>query len=152
MRGSPEDKRANTLFLKYKRQIENSIGKQSTALGQLDEIGHFLFANKWAGVYTADESPNFTGGRKYAIFNLDKKGEPGSHWVAVVKKSAKSIIIWDSFGRQAQEILPELTNKYSIIEPDRDTDQRIDENDCGQNSLSFLMLYDRQGWRYARHI
>lgn len=118
------------------------LGKNATFSNDLKKIGLEMFGNKFSGVFAANQIPdNF----KYIIINLDDHDEPGSHWIGGVKQGNEAII-YDSFGRDTIDILPNIwNNNFNIIDVDDDAEQRISENDCGPRSLAWLYVFDKFG-------
>ena len=80
-----------------------------------------------------------------AIFNLDTKKQPGSHWVAVVKDK-KHYIVYDSFGRDIK-----LKQKNYIM-TDKDAEQSVEESNCGQRSVAWLVVVAVKGIKTALTI
>ena len=80
-----------------------------------------------------------------AIFNLDKRNQPGSHWCAVVKDK-RHYIIYDSFGRT----IP-LKQKNNIM-TDKDAEQDITEQNCGQRCIAWLVVVAVKGINTALTI
>ncbi len=118
------------------------LGSEATFGSDLRRIGQQMFPNKFSGVFARDRIPEHI---IYAIVNLDKHDEKGSHWIALVDIGDKTII-YDSFGRDTKKILPNLEDRGdTIIETDRDAEQQINENDCGPRSLAFLFIFDNFG-------
>jgi len=86
------------------------------------------------------------------IINLDNSSQPGSHWIALFKTPRRGTIIYDSFGRKAKKILNkklysknplESIGKY--LETENDAEQRIDESNCGQRCLAWLLVCNLYG-------
>ena len=116
-------------------------------------LGKKLFQEKFHGVYPSDQIPELTKEKPYAILNLDKSTESGSHWVAIAKVNNETYI-YDSFGRKNQQIIPSLSKSGNgtIEDTDRDAEQKINELNCGNRSVAFLLLVDRFGINYAKLI
>ena len=88
------------LYDKCLRDLEEIVGDDTTYLGQLERIGKQLFGKLFHGVYAADDIPNLSSAHPYAILNLDKTSEPGSHWVSIAHlEKGGDILFYDSFGR-----------------------------------------------------
>ena len=104
-------------------------------------------------MYPSDHIPELTKEKPYAILNLDKSTESGSHWVAIAKVNDETYI-YDSFGRKNQQIIPSLSKSGNgtIEDTDRDAEQKINELNCGNRSVAFLLLVDRFGINYAKLI
>ena len=85
----------------------------------------------WRGIYAKDGPWKEKIGKGYMIVNLDSKGQPGSHWVAVAGR-----LLYDSFGRKS--ILGESNGLQDV---ERDAEQRNAEDNCGQRCLAWLGVY-----------
>ncbi len=144
---------------KYANEIYNSILKaldenyDMTYSDNILQLGNKLFKEKFHGVYPSDHIPELTKEKPYAILNLDKSTESGSHWVAIAKVNNETYI-YDSFGRKNQQIIPSLSKSGNgkIEDTDRDAEQKINELNCGNRSVAFLLLVDRFGINYAKLI
>ena len=131
------------------------LGDQTTFLSQLDKVGRQLFGIKFKGVFSSDKIPKLSDLSPYCILNLDKSNEPGSHWVALVKLTNKNgALIYDSFGRDYKKIIPDvlLSGNGRIINTDDDCEQQIEETNCGQRCLAFIIVFDLHGERIAKQI
>lgn len=154
MSGSKSSQGVNQIDKLYKstvRNISKMIGNdKSTTNVQLDELGKLLFGVKWSGVYAADQFPNFSGNKKYAIMNLDESWMNGSHWIAVIKDNS-NLLVYDSFGRPAKDLIPDLEERFiqnggkKIINTEDDAEQSKQQASCGQRSLSAIFIYDQWG-------
>ncbi len=144
------EKFAMKKYEQYLYKIENKLGDGETSSHQLNELGRKLFGKQFVGSFGADRIPTLLAGQ-YCIINLDDHDEPGSHWVAIIKHKKKEILIYDSFGRKTQKILPDLFDRkahprdFIITEAENDSEQKIQEENCGQRSLSALMVYHIYG-------
>lgn len=124
--------------------IEPVLGDETTYSTDLNKLCKKLFKNKFVGVFPCDKIPKLKKGQ-YAILNLDKSNQKGSHWVSIYKKPRKTII-YDSFGRDNGEIIPSLSKSGNgkIIDTDKDVEQSILETNCGARCVAWLCLID--GW------
>jgi len=87
------------------------------------------------------------GVKRYAIVNLDRSTQAGSHWIALAYHNNK-VYVYDSFGRQSTKIIPSLWtsgNVSTIVDAQHDAEQDMSEQDCGQRSLAWLMFFDKWG-------
>jgi len=142
------------LYKEKLKEIEKYYtGDRTTYLKELEGTGKKLLGVKFKGVYPSDKIPKLNDLSPYCILNLDSSKEPGSHWVALAK-SGKDSILYDSFGRHNNEIIPDL--KYSgngrIIDTDRDAEQKILETNCGARCIAFLKFFDEYGAKAAMLI
>jgi ribosomal protein S17E len=146
-------KKAEDLYNKYFKEIVNKYGNKETNSIQLNKIGKKLFGKKFKGVFASDQIPIMRGGQ-YAIINLDDSSKNGSHWISLVKGFKGHSYVYDSFGRKHWKIIPSLVQSGNgvILETEDDKEQSIDSEACGQHSLSFLCVYDKLGWGYAKWI
>jgi len=134
-------------------KVEKTLGSGATYNTELETFGKQLFGKKFHGVYAADKLPKLTKTQPYAIINLDKSGEGGSHWIALAKSGAK-IIFYDSFGRPNRSILPMLNEeaKIKIVDTEDDAEQNIVEENCGARCMVFLIMFDKFGEKIALQI
>ena len=146
-----KEKNAMKFYKGALKDIITHMGKDNTTYeGELKRMGNTLFGNKFHGVYAANEIPVITKMKPYCIANLDERGESGSHWVALVRVNGKEVMFYDSFGRKQTQLLPKLKIKGKrIVDTDRDKEQKIIEDNCGQRCLAFLAVYDTFGRNHA---
>jgi hypothetical protein len=131
------------------------LGKKVTFGRDLTRMGHKLFGRKYAGTFPADMIPDLDNQTRYTILNLDNSDQPGSHWIACgFAPQTGKVLVYDSFGRQTNDIIPSLVNKFGsgLEMVDDDPEQDIHEQDCGARCLAFLYVLDRKGGRYAREL
>ena len=137
-----------------KKIVEPILGNKSTYLSNLNKLGQKILGSKFHGVYASDRIPKLTQSTPYAILNLDKTGEPGSHWVSVAK-TGNNTFLYDSFARKSKIIIPSLfqsgNGKIKNIDIS-DVEQRITEENCGSRAISFLLLFDKWGEDVAKLI
>lgn len=134
----------NTLKL-----IERHMGTDTTDEHQLTEICKNLFGKQYRGTFPVDRLPKLQRGQ-CCILNLDTSDKPGSHWVAVYKH--EHLHIYDSFGRKSTKILPSLTKLKKLVDADYDSEQTINQNNCGQRCISFLWCVYQLGIKNAMKI
>ena len=125
-------------------------GNDVTYLKDLLRIGNRLLLGKFHGVYPSDKMPRLTKSKPYAILNVDKSNQPGSHWVAVARINGTTYI-YDSFGRKTKKLIPDLNSTIRDIDT-KDAEQKSTEDNCGARVMAFLLLIDRFGLDYARHL
>ncbi len=148
------------------------LGKKTTWGRDLTKMGHKLFQMNYVGTFPADKIPDIGKNRDgsvvvdnnvkkdsklYCILNLDNSDEPGSHWIAIgydIPETASEgkILVYDSFGRDTEDIIPSLVQKFGdkLETVDQDAEQKISEDDCGPRCLAFLYILDRVGSRFAK--
>jgi hypothetical protein len=147
--------KAENIYLKDLKIIENQIGSGMTYGGQLEKLGKQLFGNKFKGVYAADEVKDLKRiDNGYFIFNTDNKDEEGQHWLGVVKEKKGGIMVYDSFGRPTENIAPNIfTLGHDITDTEYDAEQNpYTEENCGARSLAFLKVYNDHGSEVASMI
>jgi hypothetical protein len=125
------------------------VGKKTTYGHDLETVCKKYLGDKFKGVYPSDKLKKLTPTVPYAIYNLDNSNQGGSHWVAVVRH-ANDIVVYDSFGRKAKDIIPSLTNSTGkIINTDDDAEQKVSETDCGARCVCFLFFCELYGVKNA---
>lgn len=141
---------ADAIYKTLLRKVETKMGNETTFSNDLFVVAKSLLGNKFQGIFTADKLPLLTKTQPYAIVNLDSSWEEGSHWVALAKSGSK-VIFYDSFGRPSKSILP-LLKGGNVINTEDDAEQKIQETNCGQRSLAWLMLFDKYGKKMALQV
>jgi len=141
-----DEKTAHREYNKILRLVKKRVGGKTTYLQQLDKAGKQMFGSKFHGVYPSDKIPKLTNKTPYAILNLDKSTEPGSHWISIAKVGDHTIV-YDSFGRHHTKIIPSLkfSGNGKLISTDDDQEQPILSTDCGARSISWLEFLDKHG-------
>ena len=136
------------------REIGDDITYESTLKG----VCKRLFGGRFAGVHPRDkmesilgkfekgkEKPKTIEKTKYYIFNLDTRAEGGSHWCACVIQDTL-VHIYDSFGR---DIHLGVNTKNSDL---NDKEQKIQEMNCGQRCIAWLLVCHKHGLNDAMLI
>lgn len=140
--------------LKLKEIEKYYTGDKTTYLGQLEGAGKKLLGVKFKGVFPSDKIPILNDLVPYCILNLDRSGEPGSHWIALAKMENGNTLFYDSFGRDGSKLIPNV--QYSgngrIINAERDSEQKVSETNCGARCLSFLCIMEQYGEDIAKLI
>jgi len=121
---------------------------------ELNRVGKNLLGNFFAGTYARDDIPkDFEGG---IIVNLDRKHEPGSHWVAMATEAGATPLLYDSFGEVGESLFPAYKMLYEDFgdyeETDDDVEQDIASSICGQLALSWLIFYKKYERENAKLI
>ena len=144
------DKKAMKIYNSKLKILENLIGNDTTWLHELERAGKKLFGTKFSGVYPSDKVPKLTKSKCYCILNLDKSGEPGSHWIALAKVKDK-IMFYDSFGRKGEKLIPtlKLSGNGKIIDTQLDKEQKTLQTNCGARCLAWLWVFDECGSKVA---
>ena len=130
--------------------------KHSTYSSELNFAGNRLFGKKFRGTFCSDEFPKLTDKTPYCILNVDSSDLPGSHWLGVCKYTGKEkYLIFDSFGRDSKILISNVCKylgKNEVVDTRHDKEQLVREHDCGQRSLSFLVLCDLFGTIYSQKL
>jgi hypothetical protein len=74
---------------------------------------------------------------KYYVINYDTSKEDGSHWVAITDN-----ILYDSLSMN-ELMVNNIFEKYKLKYINKNIIQNINDNTCGQHSLTFLLLYSK---------
>jgi hypothetical protein len=138
-------------YRKNLKKVEKLVGTGVTYLSQLEGAGKALLGVSFKGVYPSDKVPKLNDLAPYCIVNLDRSGQPGSHWVAIAKiEDSPELVFYDSFGRSQSEILPTLNGRF--VNTDPDPEQLPLEENCGARCLAWLLVYDQEGPEAALKI
>lgn len=157
MKESQKEKYSEKLYNNILNNIIKPItGSDTTYENDLHDVCKKLFGDKFMGVFPSDKIPILSLASPYAILNLDKSTQSGSHWVAI-SKVGKKTYIYDSFGRHNVKIIPSLseTSEFGngkIVDTDRDAEQKMVQLDCGARVIAWLLFLDEWGIKYAKYI
>jgi len=145
------NKIAEDLYYKEYNKLVKKYNKQAKSNLFLNKICKKLFGKKYIGTFPSDRIPRLKN-NNYTIINLDDSSLPGSHWVAIAKKTNKTYI-YDSFGRKTQKILPSIygSGNKNIYMTDPDINQKNDSS-CALHCISWLIICDKYGFEYSKHI
>lgn len=122
------------------RKLESKLGTDVTYSNDLNRVGKQMFGSNFLGVFPSDQIPDLGEGQ-YALINLDKSDQPGSHWTAISMQNGHKVF-YDSFGRNHKRILSSIGG---AIDTEGDAEQAKRENNCGPRSLAFLMVLNKMG-------
>ncbi len=150
-----ERKAAEAAYLKVlDERIYPILGRYTTWSRDLNRLGLQTFGLRFAGTFPSDKLPNLSDSMPYALLNLDKSTEGGSHWIAIAKyPSETKFMVYDSYGRPTKQIIPCVLEKYkNVVATDPDPEQGILEEDCGARSFAWLVFFDRAGPTAAKYI
>ena len=136
-----------------KQVVYPLVGRDATYDIHLNKAGIKLFGAKFRGVFASDKIPKLNDIVPYAILNVDKSNQPGSHWVSVAKHKDK-LYFYDSFGRRASELMPSIikSKNGTVIDSDLDKEQTEQEENCGARSLAWLFIFHTYGPEAAKQI
>ena len=151
---SVKEKQAHEIYTTYLKYVTQMIGNKTTNSIQLLRIGKALLGHRFLGVFPSDKIPNLRN-NECCIVNLDNSREKGSHWTAIYKFNDTKILLYDSFGRNLNKLL-----KVKGINTDRtDREQetkilgdRIEEINCGQRSIAWLLVCSNHGYDVSKLI
>ena len=122
---------------RWLKLTDQLVGTGVTSASHLKGIGTQLFDTSFLGVFPSDQIPRIKKG-ECAIVNVDKSGDPGSHWVALTPNH-----VYDSYGRDADTLMPDANIDQDDTE--RDAEQDIRQNNCGSRCIAFLICYQLHG-------
>ena len=146
-----EKDEATRVYSKMLNKIQQSIGRQQTTSDTLLSFGSRLFGDAFLGVFAVNDHLPAIRSETSLIMNLDERGEPGSHWIALFwRESGRPALLYDSFGRNLN--LSKTEEKLKFTRTDDDPEQRVEENNCGQRCLAFLYVAHKLGWAAAESI
>ena len=135
------------------KNMYKKVGKKTTYLKKLHTTAKQLFGKRFLGIFASNTIPTNIKKGELCIVNLDKSWESGSHWVGLGRaKDDGFLYLYDSFGRDIYNILPELKTHKKVKSTEQDAEQHEDETDCGARSLAFLSVLQKKGGEYAKWI
>lgn len=121
--GGSNDKHAHLIYETLLKDIVYPmLGQKVTYSNDLHDVGKQLLGKDFVGVFASDQIPKLKN-KQCCILNLDRSDQGGSHWISVYKDGKKNLT-YDSFG----------------VDADYDSEQMIEEKDCGARSISFLLV------------
>ena len=134
-------------------QVLATLPQGTTYLEQLNEIGNVLLGARYIGTFASDQIPALEN-HQSCILNVDRRDEPGSHWIALVRGAGRDCYVYDSFGRAGINLIPDMKWELPgrIIDADQDAEQGIFEMNCGARCISFLYVFYAQGVEAALSI
>jgi hypothetical protein len=149
------DEYANVLYRRLLVIVNRCIGhREVTSNFELHKCASRLMKaapNRFLGVFAADRFPSQARSGDVWIANLDTHDKPGSHWVGVLQRK-DDLLIYDSFGRSNGTIFKGHGRLSAMKSTDRDAEQKVEQNDCGQRSLAWILLVSYFGQKYGKYI
>lgn len=95
--------------------------------------------HNFLGVYAQEFKPPPNNVNCCYIINTSPSYKPGQHWVSVWQEGG-NIYTYDSFGRSPSKLLPIFNNHVNGgVFYDDTKNQKINEMNCGQRSIAFLI-------------
>jgi len=145
----------NNIFNKVKHDLGNGL----TYNDQIEKYCNktALSKHNFLGVFAQDVNPNMIDSHDNCclIINTSKSHEPGEHWISIWKESnpTPKIYYFDSFGRNPEKLVPLFNGRLggNIIYDD-DKNQKDNEENCGQRSISWLLSCCKYGIKNAIKI
>jgi hypothetical protein len=124
--------------------VQPILGNGVTEDWQLEAMGRMLFGRRFQKVVMSDQFHGVTKNNPYAIINMSPQRlhDGGTHWIAAAWHSQGQTLIYDSFG--SMHSLPEdIAKKFGSVQIlTSHAQQHVDEENCGQRCLAWLILYD----------
>ena len=121
--------------------IENILGTDEiTTNVQLYRLGNILFGNRFKGVFTADAKFKLKN-NEMCIINTDPSNKKGMHWFSIFKYKNRKYF-YDSFARDYKSLSPYFKNK-KWFNVKNNVDESFAGKDCGQLSMTFLVVFDK---------
>ena len=139
------------VFNAHKRRIIKQLGRKSTTDKQLTDTGKMLLGSSFQGAFPQNYRVRNKPKKQTFILNTHKSGDPGEHWVAVVKND-KTYYVFDSFGRTSHKLLPVFSRGKLVVDSEYDAEQFGSSEICGQLCLSWLLCVQQLGIRNALRI
>jgi hypothetical protein len=118
----------------------------------LEATGRRLFGARFKGVFMADQVPTLTPRHPYAIVNTE--ATPGRHWIGVAYIGGRPrVLVYNSLGKRLANLPRELWQKYpDAITTEPDAEQGVNEDNCGQRVLAWLLMLRWYGVKAAQTI
>ena len=130
--------------------VEDIISDNTTTNITLDKLARKILPN-FIGVYSADTYPHYVRDGQCFIINTDPSYRSGMHWLGVYKYKSK-FYIFDSFNRPIQSLSKFFKNKTNIVSANRDRDESFCQKNCGQLSLSWIIMASKYNPKVIMNI
>lgn len=137
-----------------RKEVYPEVGAGVTTDSELSRAGKRLLGRSFTGVYASDTIPPFAKtGSSYCVVNIDNHTQEGSHWLGLARRGNR-VYLYDSFGRSANEVLPNLAASCTqqggtLVAKKSKPEQTKSQEDCGARSLAWLLLFKRYGAKIA---
>lgn len=145
------EKQVMARFNAHKRRLLKQLGRKATTDTQLTHTGKLLLGSRFKGAFPQDYKVKAKPKVQYFILNNHKKGQPGEHWVSVVKNGT-TYYCFDSFGRSSRKLLPHFSRGKLVIDSDYDPEQFGSTQICGVLCLAWLLTVQQLGIRNALRV
>ena len=138
------------LYKQLSKNNKRPYNGGTTSNSELELLGKQFIGSKFIGVFAVDSKINLGKLKQvYFIINNDKIGQPGQHWISVVK-SNNNLYVHDTFGRPSKKLIKVFYDKmygsgYNIKDTDNDKEQGPYQMDCGIRAVSSLMIAKKHG-------
>ena len=106
---------------------------------------------KFGGIYMVDEKIPKTKNTSF-IINTDTTKGIGKHWCAVYVSDKGYYYVYDSFGRKSSKILKPFVKGKIVIDTEYDAEQNVNEVNCGQRCVAWLLFRKEHGIYNALQI
>jgi hypothetical protein len=119
----------------YNDSIEKLPKNRALSNFEIEDICHDRYTKfRFLGVFSFDNRVKSLNKNSFYIVNNKPSGDPGEHWLAVIRGSGKYSYFYDSFGRSGKSFgfMP------SIKSSDDDVEQKLLEINCGPRSIAFI--------------
>jgi hypothetical protein len=132
-------------FRGYKKMLIRLVGRGPMDEDQIQKIGRTAFGDRWAGVFPSDIAKKLLLMRdRFAVVNTATSRGRGSHWLGVYMSPGGGGYLYDSFGREASQVIWRLSRaalaaNVALHNTDAGAEQRGTSAVCGQLSLSWLL-------------
>ena len=127
-------KNVKDLYNNTLHHIENMMGNMTTDTDELNYFGHLLLGDDFQGTFAKDENFNT---HDYCIVNTDTSDGVGKHWVAIGQNK-----LYDSFAR-VNDHIGDTEELHTA--GDSEPEQQVDEDNCGQRCLAWLVTIKTVG-------
>lgn len=128
-------------YKRYLSIIKKELSDTATTGDQLYDLCHRLRI-PLTGVYASDEKHIHFRNNSCFIINTDRLGESGTHWCGGINLG-KHTYLYDSFGRNNLSFPSLKGRKITYTNPDKEQMQH--QTDCGQRTISALLVFYKKG-------
>jgi hypothetical protein len=119
--------------------LKNILSDGSTTNIQLNYIGNFLFGKLFLGVFSSNQFPKRIKNNEMFISNTSPSYSKGIHWVGFYQYN-NNLYAYDTFNRPVNSLSKYFKNKH-IINANKSIDESINESNCGQRVMAWLISF-----------